>query len=218
MEKMIIKKWDWKTWAIVGLGGVAIITTGAFVMQAKHAALGRQVHRNVTKFLIDNGARIDSGVISGGMVSIPMKTGVAVNSTVVSLLNMFSDQSGGRPPLNPAVSSDEPVLTGRHSPTSGVAPGGPASSGMPVPSPRGNARGSRATTSAIHNPTDSPDDGGFRAREGQKGGDFSYNPMEFAPQGSRPPENVDIFDDHSVAAAASSSTAAPPAQIPTEYE
>lgn len=187
------KKWDWKTWTIIGLGGAAVIATGAFIMQSKHAALGRQVHRNVTKFLVDNGARIEGGVISGGMVSIPMKTGIAVNSTVVSLLNTFSDQLGGRPPLNPAVSSDEPVLTGRHSPSSQQQPtDAPASSS---PSPRSSARGSRAS-GEVRNPTDSPDDGGFAARESKRIENPSeYNPMEFTPKGSRPPQDVDLFSD-----------------------
>ena len=197
MEKAI-KKWDWKSWALVGLGGAVVIAGAAFVSQAKHASLGRQVHRNVTKFLIDNGARIDEGVISGGMVSIPMKTSIAVNSTVVSLLNMFTDQSGGRPPVNPSMTmaAEDRAAPPSRRQEERDARGEPASAPPAVrPGPRG--RGGRGPPANARAPSDSPDDGDFKSREGKKCQDTTYNPLEFAPQGGKPPENVDLFaDDH----------------------
>lgn len=191
MDKIALKKLGWKTWAIIGLGGVAVIATGAFITQAKYAALGRQVHRNVTKFLIDSGARIESGVISGGVVSIPMKTHIAVNSTVVSLLDMVSDRAGGRPPLNPATESDEPVNTGRRSST---MPDAPASDPSP-PSARTTKKG-RMSASASHTQslTTLPDDGGYANRP--KGGNHTYDPSEFTPpQREKPKGEVDLFAD-----------------------
>jgi hypothetical protein len=188
MDKIALKKLDWKTWAIIGLGGVAVIATGAFVTQAKYAALGRQVHRNVTKFLIDSGARIESGVISGGFVNLPMKTHIAVNSTVLSLIGMITDEAGGRPPLNPATGDDEPVNTGRRS---GVSADASADvGGSPPPPSAAKKRGSAAATS-VQSLTTLPDDGGYANRP--KGGSHEYNPSEFTPQREKPKGEVDLF-------------------------
>lgn len=190
-----MRKWSLQTWAIIALGGVAVIATGAFLMQSKHAALGRQVKRNVTKFLIDNGSRIDNGVISGGMVSIPMKTSIAVNSTVVSMLNVFSDQSGGARPANPTVTSESPVITGKHS----QPPRAQASSSPQArPSPRTSGHQGASAMGSGRLPSSSPDEGGFRSREDKRTSEVpEYNPEEFVNKGPRPPQDCDLFaDDH----------------------
>ena len=194
MEKAVAaasKKWGTGTWLMIALGGAAVVAGAAFVLQAKHAALGRQVHRNVTKFLIDHGSQVHNGMISGGLVSTPMKTNTAVNSTVVSMLNNYADMLMQQaPPAVPGVSDDQ-IVTG----TGGVE-GRSAQGGQPVrgddqiPHPSPPKRGS-ASASFVRNPTDGiRDDGGF----GQEKKDVQeYDPHEFVPKGPKPPENVDIF-------------------------
>jgi hypothetical protein len=210
MEKAAaaVKKWDVKTWALVALGGVAVVASAAFVMQSKHAALGRQVHRNVLKFLQDHGSQVHSGVVSGGLVSTPMKTTTAVNSTVVSMLNGYADtlsnnpQGGAPAPGAQGGGAGEPVYTGRggsQGPSIGGSGDGagsalmPHTAGAPSPVPHASPRGSRASAGAAQSLTDLArnDDGGFLSPE--RGKQTDYNPAEFLPRGQKPSGNVDLF-------------------------
>ena len=199
MEKvMAFKKWDTKTWVIVALGGVAVVAGAAFVMQSKHAALGRQVHRNVSKFLLDHGSQVHGGIVSGGLVSTPMKTTTAINATVASMLNGYADMLGtaGQAPVG-----DEAVITGRSGVQSIGLPGAASQGqgqgrqiGAPGPAPPA-AHGSsptRAPASAVVNPSQRcRDDGGFTSPDRKVSTD--YDAAEFRPGGSKPPENTDLF-------------------------
>jgi hypothetical protein len=98
MENNKINSTNWKTWGIIAASGIAIISISAYIVQSKNAALGKKVSRNVTKFLVDNGSQINDGIISGGLVNVPMKTNIAVNSTVISLLGNYYDQMIKTPP------------------------------------------------------------------------------------------------------------------------
>lgn len=225
MEKAaaIVKKWDVKTWALVALGSVAVVASAAFVMQSKHAALGRQVHRNVLKFLEDHGSQVHSGVVSGGLVSTPMKTTTAVNSTVVSMLNGYADmlgnnQQGGATatPGAPNGGAGEPVYTGRGGsqssqglPVSGDGAGSalmPRAANAPSPVPHSSPRGSRAGAGAVQSLTDlaKQDDAGFLSPERAR--QIEYNPGEFVPQGTKPSGNVDLFAGDGIPATTSRSS------------
>lgn len=207
----IVKKWDLKTWAIVALGSVAVVAGAAFVMQSKHAAIGRQVHRNVTKFLVDHGSQVHNGIISGGLVSTPMKTNVAVNSTVVSMLNSFADQMDQNPGMaaggSPEMRQEQQVSTGIGG-VGGRGGQGGGGDGMGsslrptpgTPQPAGGSssspRGSKPPASVIINPTESlRDDGGYGRQEGRTGDvqGAEYNPEEFTPRGPKPSGDVDLF-------------------------
>ena len=207
MEKATaaMKKWDTKTWVIVALGGVAAVAGAAFVMQSNHAALGRQVHRNVLKFLQDHGSQVHSGMVSGGLVSMPMKTNTAVNSTIVSMLNGYADmlgnnQQGGVPaPGAPGGGAGEPIYTGRSGTQGGGLPASGAGSalmppqGAPSPVPHASPRGSRASAASGSSVIDRArsDDGGFLSPERAK--HTEYNPGEFVPQGQKPSGDIDLF-------------------------
>jgi hypothetical protein len=220
MEK-IVKKWDWKTWAIIALGGAAIIAGGAFVMQSKHAVLGRQVHRNVTKFLVDHGSQVHSGVISGGLVSAPMKTNVAVNSTVVSMLNNYNEMMANAPAGSgfgsPELTQESGVNTGMggvqgRSAIGGNAPGASLNPPPGTPQPAGlgsTARTIKPSAHMIKNPTDGVrDDGGFATRT--KEDITEYNPNEFSPQGPKPSSDVDLFAGDGIPSTGSGRPAAAP--------
>lgn len=183
-----LKKWNVKTWALVALGGVAVVASAAFVIQSKHAALGRQVHRNVMKFLQDHGSQVHSGVISGGLVSTPMKTTTAVNSTVVSMLNGYADMlsqgSSTTTPGAPGGGAGEPVYTGKEG-IQGV--------GIPSASPHPSPRGSRASAASAPSLMDlaKKDEAGFLSPERNQ--QTEYNPSEFVPSTSKPPADIDLF-------------------------
>lgn len=208
----VVKKWDVKTWAIVGLGGAAVVLGAAFLMQSKHAALGRQVHRNVTKFLVDHGSQVHSGIISGGLVSTPMKTNIAVNSTVVSMLNSFADQmdqnpggvAGGSPDMQQEqqVSTGMGGVQGRSGATSQDGMGSALRPPVGAPQPAGvsgggsSPRGSKAPASIVRNPTEVvSDDGGYGQQEGRSSNvqGLEYNPDEFTPRGPKPSSDINLF-------------------------
>ena len=224
MDKLI-KKWDWKTWALIALGGTAVIASAAFMMQSKHAALGRQVHRNVTKFLVHHGSQVHSGVISGGLVSTPMKVNIAVNSTVNSMLNNYAEMlepqnmPGGAPAMSETESvSTSPRATRDGPPSPMPQQQQPSSAASPSPSPRsGSPR--TASGAVVRNPSAvATDDGGYGQSGGRTGGGAppgEYNPLEFMPQGSKPPQNFDVFSDDRPGPA---SAAMPPAPSGGGYE
>jgi hypothetical protein len=214
-----MKKWDMKTWVIVALGGVAVVAGAAFIMQSKHAALGRQVHRNVTKFLVDHGSQVHSGIISGGLVSTPMKTNVAVNSTVVSMLNSFADQMAQNSPIggaggsSPDMQQEQPVSTGiggvqgRNASGSDLRP----RQGSPQPVSSSSPRGTKPPADVVRNPTETLGDDGGYGQQGGRTGDVKgseYNPEEFTPRGQKPSENVDLFAGDGIPSSSSSSSSA----------
>jgi hypothetical protein len=121
----VLKKIDTKTWVIIGLGGVAVVTGYALFSQWGTASLGRQVKRSVLRFLKDTGSMVQNGVVTGGCVQEPLKVNTAVQATVVQMLNTTMDDmsssssstgeavssspsGGGRPPVyeNPTMAMD----------------------------------------------------------------------------------------------------------------
>lgn len=189
-------KFDKKTWTIVGLGGVVAVVTAALVVQWKHAALGRQVSRNVTRFLTDHGAQLRDGVLSGGVVSVPMKQNAAINATIVQMLNAVADQLDRGGAAEGGESDDDDLKNPGYN-SQRQAP--PKSDNKPSPVAKRKSK-----RDGCQSPSEVPDDGGYGAMNGKKGGgsgsgDFSYNPNEFAPVrgpgGNKPPKNVDLFAD-----------------------
>lgn len=83
---------DGKTLFIIAMGGVSIIAVYALASQWKHATLGRQVRRNVVRFLGDYGAVTQNGVMFGGIMDRPTKVDTAVNAVIVQLLNDTADE------------------------------------------------------------------------------------------------------------------------------
>lgn len=187
-------KWQW--WVFAVLGGVSTVATIAFVSQAKYAALGRQVQRNVLRFLMDHGAKTTSGVISGGIVKVPMKTTAAVNATVAGMLNKFADQMGVGQTEEGDQEDEIPAPKKRSAAARGPSPA-PAKA-----SPRRAA--AAATDDSDMTISDKMDDGGGFSKEGGSGrtrkdptscstGD--YDPDEFKPDTSRKPaDDVDLFN------------------------
>jgi len=198
-----VKKWDWKTWTILAFGGAAFIAGTAFLMQSKHAALGRQVHRNVTNFLLNHGSKVHSGIISGGLVSTPMKTNIAVNSTVVSMLNNYDEvlgqtslPSGGAPGMQ----EEQGITTGIGGVQGRAGPKG-LQQQEPSPTPVSpTARAAKAPAAMVRNPSEiSTDDSGYANQSGRDSSSPSeYDPDEFKRGGKRPPENVDLFADDGI--------------------
>lgn len=86
------KNIDWKTILLIAVGGVAVLSSGMIIYQNHYAALGKQVHRNVLRFLTDNGAKCENGVVSGGIVKSPMRTNAAINTTISTLLESFNSK------------------------------------------------------------------------------------------------------------------------------
>ena len=174
-------------WVVAGIGAVAIAAGAAggyyAYKEAKYAALGHQVHDNVVKFLVDSGASVAGNSISGGIVSKSMTKHAAVNTTVVTMLNAFADQLGGKAP-NPTLQEGDEI---------GVVT--TPKSDIPQ-KPHGRSPGRRAT-GGVKNPSSSPDDGGYADRESQESSpaEATYNPEEFVPKGERPPPNTDLFKD-----------------------
>ena len=203
MERSLaIKKWDWKTWALVAFGSAAVVASAAFLMQSKHAALGRQVHRNVTRFLVNQGSQVHSGIISGGLVSTPMKTSTAVNSTIISMLNTYEDMIS----QNPAMASGSPDMQQEQQMTTGVggvqgrSQQGTGSALRPPPgSPQPvSASGSiKAPASIVVNPTDrirgEANDWASKTGREATTPPGEYNPEEFTPRGPKPSGDADLF-------------------------
>lgn len=234
MEKVLAaKKWDWKTWAVVALGGAAVVAGAAFVMQSKHAAVGRQVHRNVTKFLVDHGSKVNGGIISGGLVSTPMKTNIAVNSVIVSMLNNYNEMLDQNPGAagsgSPEMHSEEQVTTGkggvqgRIGQGQGNAPGAALRpiSGAPQPVSSASGRAKSPSATVIRNPSEvASDDGGYGSQTGRTG-DVKvgeYNAAEFAPQGTKPSGDVDLFAGDGIPSSVSASSGAVNVSSTAGYE
>lgn len=207
----MFKKVDLKLWATVALSGVVVVAGAALVSQWKYASIGRQVSRNVLRFLIDNGARIENDTIRGGVIPMPMKISTAVNSTVSQMLDAVSKQisehsgyGGGNEEgdnddetdieegetdrtVVPSAKPGTPI-NGRHPPPPPIG-GKPEyqqqQQQQPKPSARNTGNGSAAVSSSSSSsspPSRLPDDGGYTsAARKPSPRDFTYNPDEFRP-------------------------------------
>jgi hypothetical protein len=180
------------------LGGTAAIAVAAFAFQSRHAALGRQVKRNVTRFLIDNGSEISNGVVSGGFVKTPMKTSTAVNATVASMLNNYAEQLGGPPPSplleDPSEDIPQPMAISQTQRPQHHKKVSTLSSPSSSPSPRGASRSGRVSMEAPAE-INFKDDGGFSKAEKVSSEDLEYDANKLCPKGKRPPQDVDLFAD-----------------------
>jgi len=206
-----MKKVDTKTWIIIGLGGVTVIASYALFSQWKHASLGRQVRRNVVRFLKDHGAVVQNGVMTGGVVQQPMKVDTAVNATVIQMLNGVADQmeaAGGipRPPMgaddesggmiNPATAMDgyqtyasmPPPRMHTRSPAAGPGRRSPIKGSATVKSPRQqrkagtSPRGGAMPASPLEISKAFKDDGGYADGGGRRGrGSRSDASFEYNP-------------------------------------
>lgn len=199
-QNSIVKKVDTKTWAIVGLGSLAALATTLLVSQWKHVAIGKQVTTNVVRFLIDHGATVNNGVVSGGVMQTPMKINTAVNSTIVQMLNAVADDlaqgrshtvdtDSSRPPLD-----EPPSFTGDARPskkTSSVAKTGATSR-----TPRRQRKQLAAAGSPLEISKTLCDDGGYRDMQKGSTKSLEYNPNDvIAARGVRQPENKSVFSD-----------------------
>lgn len=219
----IAKKIDTKTWIIIGLGGVTVVAGYALFSQWKHASLGRQVRRNVVRFLKDHGAVAQNGIMTGGVVQQPMKVDTAVNATVIQMLNSVADQmaAGGgvpRPPLddedlgavgmNPATAMDGYATYASMPPprVHNKSPGKRSPiKGSVTKSPRQQRKGTRAgatPASPLEVSKTFRDDGGYSvgAGRGGRGGQrssasFEYNPDDMVPKGKHAPQRKSVFTD-----------------------
>jgi hypothetical protein len=187
-------KIGWKSWTLIFLGGVTALMAYTLVSQWKHASLGRQISRNVTKFLIDHGSHVEGDVISGGMVSVPLKMHAAVNATVLQMLagleQQISAAQPARPPQEQGQAAEleglgDPVYSpqrSRSAPMSSPQGKRQASSSSSVPATlhsatarRSSSRGAPASPQRCTPPQD---DGGFTSSE-RKLEDYEFNPNEF---------------------------------------
>jgi hypothetical protein len=178
---------DWKTWVTIALGSTSVMLLCAVLSQWKYASLGKQVSRNVMKFLTEHGAHVEGGVVSGGVVSVPLKINTAVNSTILQMLEAVATQmASGEGPAASAKDPMEPEYTGRRQSVAKEAPPSSrpkadrASEGQLVASASPRATG-RAAAAAVSPPSSPPkDDCGFA--DPNRGKDHEgYNPTEFAP-------------------------------------
>ena len=186
----------------MGLGGATIVTTAALVVQWRYASLGRQVSRNVTKFLKDHGAQVRDGVISGGVVAAPLKVNAAVNATVVQMLNAVADQLEEESPNDgPDEYIDNPTYVRQRKLTTKKGSTRPKTRrsvgkqtdvlGKIKPSARNPAHPMGNSPLGIGQP---PDDGGYGNEKQHETKD--YDPNEFSPKrGTRPPEKSVFTDD-----------------------
>ena len=201
---------DWKTWTIIGLGGTTVVFGTALVSQWDHASLGRQVSRNVKRFLVDTGSQISNGVVTGGRLSAPMKVNTAVNALIVQMLNEAFDDiqqrggvvssgggsvgHGGLPPHDddieyPTYSSVPPPVGKR--PKQQQQQVAQVSAPIVSASARMAAERKKKRTSArcMEVSKMMVDDGGYGASPGGRSGgkrsksSFDYNPNEFSPRG-----------------------------------
>lgn len=179
----------WKTWLTVALGGTSILLVCAMLSQWRYATLGKQVSRNVVKFLTDHGAHVDGGIVSGGVVTVPLKVNTAVNSTILQMLEAVTGQmSQQHPPASSsAYEGDEPTYTSRRQveDPQKKQPAAAAAAARTTPNPSPRAGGKVAAPSAMSPPSTPPkDDCGFSDPE--RGKDYEgYNPGEFTPKGTK---------------------------------
>lgn len=216
------KRLDTKTWIILGLGGVTAVVGYALFSQWKHASLGRQIRRNVVRFLSDHGAVIRNGVMSGGVVREPMKVDTAVNATVVQMLNGVADQintggGGGRggdddenlgAATNPTTAMDDYATYASMPPPPHRSPRPPAAAKRsPAKSPRqqrktaaGRAAGA-TQASPLEVSKTFKDDGGYSTaaktggRSSRSNASFEYNPDDMVPRGKHVPQRKSVFTD-----------------------
>ena len=135
---------DWKMLLATAAVGVSAVSVIALLTQNSNASLGRQVKRNVIRFLQDSGSTVGNGIIAGGMLKVPMKIDTAVNSVVISMINTCGSASSAETPqakAQPAGDwiSQKPAQTGEEAvaqppaaspavapiPPKGITPKGP---------------------------------------------------------------------------------------------
>jgi hypothetical protein len=187
-------KLDWKSWLSIGLGSTSALLLVALISQWKYASLGKQVSRSVTSFLVDHGAHVEGGVISGGVVRVPLKLHTAINSTILQMLDAVSEQmkqeAADQHPEDSSLDPTAQTYTGRQrSPASERASSAsghkheqnPASSSKASLAPAAVKSGGRAAAPAVPAPSSPPrDDCGFT--DPNRGKDHSgYDPAEFVP-------------------------------------
>lgn len=196
---------DTKTWVILGLSGVAVAGGLILASQWKHAALGRQVRRNVVRFLRDSGSLVQSGVISGGVVRQPMKIDGAVNATIVQLLNLKADEmaGGGGARAGPAAAEEEYQTYAESPPPRARKPTRPAPVAARTPrSTVARKTGKRAPpASPLEVSKQFQDDGGYgdaaSGSTARSGASFEYNADDIIPQhGAHKPSEKMIFSDN----------------------
>jgi hypothetical protein len=172
-------KMGWKGWLLLATSCLAGVSIGAYVIQSKYANVGRQTTRNITRFLESTGAAISGDTISGGIVNEPMKVNTAVNATVISLINAYTEQSGGEAPTanQPKTPKQTTIAT-------------------PAPAP---AVVNEEKTPPSHLPklSELPDDGGYAESEmkGRRGNKTvqKWDPDDFSPKGDKPSDDTDLF-------------------------
>ena len=206
MSALVAKKKliDTKTWVIIGLGGVAVAGGLILASQWKHAALGRQVRRNVVRFLRDSGAVVHSGVVSGGVVRQPMKVDGAVNATIVQLLNLKADEmanGGGVARQDPAAEDSYQTYAQSPPPPARKPSRAPVTPRTPrTPTARKTGKRGAPPASPLEISKQFQDDGGYgdAARSGtsRSGASFEYNADDIIPQhGAHKPSEKMIFSD-----------------------
>ena len=114
----------WEHIVMMVLGGAAVLSTGMLVSQWRFASVGRKVSGDVVEFLKHHGASVEGDVIVGGPVSVPMRVGDAVISTVDTLL------------LDISRKAREPVAQSHHRRSAGSDDSGGESRASPSRSPR----------------------------------------------------------------------------------
>lgn len=207
--KSIKSVFDWKTWALIGFGGTTVIFGTALVTQWDSASLGRQVSRNVKRFLRDTGSQISNGMITGGRLKTPMKVNTAINALIVQMLNEAFDEIeqrggavGGVGPSSSGQKDDDieyPTYTSapppRVSASSMVGGEGglkrqkAVSVSAPVSTRMASERKKKRTSAHCMEVSKlMVDDGGYGDSPGGRSGSrskssFEYNPNEFSPAG-----------------------------------
>lgn len=195
-------KIGWKSWTLIFLGSLTALLSYTLISQWKHASLGRQVTRNVVKFLTEHGSSTQGDVISGGMVSAPLKTHAAVNATILQLLESLDYQlkkarpaeSDASQPLPPPSSEDDdtPIYSTRSSSRTAAPQKRGASAPIPSSSPSSPSSSSTPRqpsspirrASAVPQPKIPPtDDDGFTGDRNPE--DYQFNPNEFGGKGQQ---------------------------------
>lgn len=200
-----MKKFDKKTIGLIAVCGVAAVALIGFLKHARYAALGRQVERNVIRFLIDNGSIVDNGMVHGGILKVPLKMHMAVNSVVVMMLNAFADSLDSDAPVldeeGKVIDDVKPIDDGTIFPPDqsdeSEEPGETGETGPITPDPARTARwvctnrrriGPNPSTTA---PSMFKDESGFASKEATVS---EYKP--YVPQAGNKPKVEDLFKDN----------------------
>ncbi len=176
----------WKTIGLLAIGGVAIASTTALVLQWKHASLGRHISGEVVDFLKLHGATVNDGQIFGGPVRVSMPVRAAVVNTIEAIIGDVNAKARSPPKQSrktreDAEETDEEPIGGRH-----------AEKPKKFPEPIGL---SGKTGLPIGKQVPSDSDGGignYTPGPGDSAGDYTYKPP--MPRGS-PGKTAQLEDD-----------------------